>query len=218
MIMRLPLKGGLYISFGQISKLIGKLTYIHVQLLTKPQEYYDNSVSYTFPSLHKSIWTWGQISVTLVTNTHRGYCKCTGISWQLWMTLVKNTHISLWDPESTQFQCYSGPSPQDWRTLIHFNVVLTVFHIDQGVCKTVRTTFWCIIVLQSRGEGPEKAHNYGTDSRQIFRTFSPQLENSDTLKCSSDSFSHTLRYVVNVENCQNYIDMYQYPPNPGRRS
>ena len=54
--------------------------------------------------------------------------------------------VALWDPESTKFQCYLGPSPRDWRTLIHFNVVLTVFHMDrisQGVCKTVRTTFQC---------------------------------------------------------------------------
>ena len=84
--------------------------------------------------------------------------------------------------------------------------------------KTVRTTFWCIIVLQLRGEGPEKAHNYGTDSGKIFRTFSPQLENNDTVRYSSDSFAHTLRYVVNVENCQNYIEMYQYPPITGIRS
>ena len=42
------------------------------------------------------------------------------------------------------FQCYLGPSPRNRRTLIHFNVVLTVFHIDQisqGVCKTARSTF-----------------------------------------------------------------------------
>ena len=35
-------------------------------------------------------------------------------------------------------------------------------------------------------------------------------------KCSYDSFAHTLRYVVNVENCKNYIEMYQCPPIPGR--
>ena len=42
--------------------------------------------------------------------------------------------------------------------MIHLNVVLTVFHIDhisQGVCKTVRTIFQFIVVLQLRGEGPE---------------------------------------------------------------
>ena len=55
MIIRPSFKGGVYINSGQISKLIVKLTYIHVQLLTKPLEYYDKSVSYTFASLHKSI-------------------------------------------------------------------------------------------------------------------------------------------------------------------
>ena len=130
-------------------------------------------------------------------------------------------YVALWDPESTKFQCYLRPSPGDWRTLKHFNVVLTVFHIDhisQGVGKTVRTTFWCIIVLQSQIEGPEKAHNYGTDWGQIFRTFSPQLENKDTLKYSFDSFAHTLTCVVNVEICWNWIEMYQCPPIAEKRS
>ena len=49
------LQEGLYISSWQILKFIVKLTYIHVQLLTKPHEYYDKSVSYTFASRHKSI-------------------------------------------------------------------------------------------------------------------------------------------------------------------
>ena len=102
------------------------------------------------------------------------------------------------------FQC----SSDSFQHLPHYS----------GVCKTPRTTFWYIIILQSRGEGHEKAYNYGTDSEQIFRTFSPQLENNDTLKCSSDSFAHTLRYVVNVENCQNYIGISHYPPILGRRS
>ena len=55
MIIRPYFQEGLYISSGQISKLIVKLTYFHVQHLTKPHEYYDKSVSYTFVSLHKSI-------------------------------------------------------------------------------------------------------------------------------------------------------------------
>ena len=86
---------------------------------------------------------------------------------------------------------------------MYFNVVLTVFQIDHiflGVCKTVRTTFQCIVVVQLLGEGPEKAHNNWTELGQIFRIFSPRLENNDTLKCSSANFAHTLRYVVNVEN------------------
>ena len=134
---------------------------------------------------------------------------------------VRNKYVPLWDPESTKFQCYLGPSPRDWRTLIHFNVVGTVFHIDhmsQEVCKTVRPTFQYIFVLQFRGEGPENLSRICPIVMCFFRTSSPQLENNDTSKCSSDSFAHTLRYVINVENCQNYIKMYQYPPIVGRRS
>ena len=39
--------------------------------------------------------------------------------------------------------CYAtsiGPSPRDWRTMIHWNVVPTIFHndhISQGLCKIV---------------------------------------------------------------------------------
>ena len=61
--------------------------------------------------------------------------------------------------------------------MINFNVVLPVFHIDHissGVCKIVRITFKYIVVLQSRGEGPEKAHNYGTDLGQIFPAIGEQ--------------------------------------------
>ena len=113
---------------------------------------------------------------------------------------------------------YLGSSPRNWRTLVHVNVVLTVFHIDniyQGVCKTGRTIFQCIIVLQSRGEGPKKAHNYWTDLVQIFRTFCLRLEKNVTLKCSSEGFVHTLKHGVQVENCQNYIEVYQCPQSRG---
>ena len=105
--------------------------------------------------------------------------------------------------------------------MIHLNVFLAIFHIDhtsQGVCKTVRTTFQCIIVLQLRGEGPENLSKICPIVMCLFRTFSLGFENNDTLKCSSDSLAHTLRYVVNVENCQNYIEMYHGPPIARRRS
>ena len=107
------------------------------------------------------------------------------------------------------------------RTLIHFNVVLAVFHLDPifpGVCKTVRTTFQFDFFLQSQAEGPENLSQICPIVMCLFRTFSPRLENNDTLKYSSDSFAHTLIYVVNVENCQNNIEMNQSPPIAGRRS
>ena len=112
-----------------------------------------------------------------------------------------------------------GSSPYDGRTLIHFNVILRVFHIDhisQGVCKIVRTTFQCIVVLQSQGEGPEKAHNYGTDWGQILRTFSLRFENNDTLKCSSDSFAYTLRYWSMWKTVRTTL-MYHCSPIAGKK-
>ena len=41
--------------------------------------------------------------------------------------------------------------------MIHWKVVPTIFHndhISQGLCKIVKTTVQCIVVLQLRGEGP----------------------------------------------------------------
>ena len=72
--------------------------------------------------------------------------------------------------------------------------------------------------IAGRGEGPENLSRIGPIVICLFRTFSPHLKNNNTSKCSSDSFAHTLRYVVNVENCRNYIEMYQCPPIAGKRS
>ena len=105
--------------------------------------------------------------------------------------------------------------------MIHFNVVLTVSTLTTylRVCAKLLELHFNISLFSNRGEKVlKKAHNYGTDLGQICRIFSPQLENNDILKCSSHSFAHTLRYVVNVENCQNYIEMYHCPPIAARRS
>ena len=54
----------------------------------------------------------------------------------IWISSNFYAYVALWDPECTQFECYLGPSLHDSRTLLHFNVVLTVFdidHISQGV-------------------------------------------------------------------------------------
>ena len=53
MIIRPCLKRGLYMSARQTSKLILKLTCIHVQIFKN--EYCDKSVSYSLPSFHKYI-------------------------------------------------------------------------------------------------------------------------------------------------------------------
>ena len=68
------------------------------------------------------------------------------------------------------------------------------------------------------GRGPKNLSRSCPIVMCLFMTFSPWLENNDTSKFSSDIFAHTLTYVVNVGNCQNYIEMYQCPPIVGRRS
>ena len=83
-------------------------------------------------------------------------CKKFGHSYTLWTSEIwQNADVELWDPECMTLNTILDCSPRDWKTLIHFNVVLTIFHIDhisQGVWKNVRNTFQCIVFLQSRGK------------------------------------------------------------------
>ena len=53
-------------------------------------------------------------------------------------------------------------SPPKWRTMVDWNVVLTIFHnyhIFQGLWKIVWTTYQCIVVLQLWGDWPKNAWN-----------------------------------------------------------
>ena len=106
-------------------------------------------------------------------------------------------------------------SPQ-LEDMIHCNVVPTIFyndHIFLGLCKIVRPTFQCIIVLQLHGEGPENLSKISLIFPLLFRSFSLRFENNDTLKCSSDNF----------ENCGHYgklselHSMYHCPPIAGKK-
>ena len=48
--------------------------------------------------------------------------------------------------------------PLDWRTTIHWNVILALFqhnHICQDCWKNTRSSFECMVILQSRGQGPD---------------------------------------------------------------
>ena len=104
----------------------------------------------------------------------RQYKSCTLRSWvHPILLLFKNFSRQLKDNDTCQ--CCSDCFPH-WP------------HIS-GCVQNCRTTFQCIVVLQWQGEVPEKAHNYGTELGNFFRTFSPCLENNDTLKCSSDMWS-----------------------------
>ena len=54
--------------------------------------------------------------------------------------------------------------------------------------------------------------------RSWYRSVSLWLEDNDTLKCQSNNFAKTLRYLVILENWRNYISMYHYPPIAERSS
>ena len=56
------------------------------------------------------------------------------------------------------------------------NVVLVIFqhnNIHQDCWKNTRSTFECMVILKSRGQGPKKMENYGTN---LSRTFNKNLD------------------------------------------
>jgi hypothetical protein len=69
--------------------------------------------------------------------------------------------------------------PLDWRSTIHWNVVLAFFqhnHICQDCWKNTRSTFECMVILKSREEGPKKLENYGTKTgkgKSLYRPWHP---------------------------------------------
>ena len=104
--------------------------------------------------------------------------------------------------------------PLDWRTTTHWNVALPIFqhnHICQDCWKITRSTFECMVILKSRGQGTKKVENYGQIcpilSTRIW-TLSPGLENNHKLKCWSGIFPKFLTYMIMLENCQNSISVY----------
>ena len=99
----------------------------------------------------------------------------------------------------------------DLRTAIHCNIVRTIFqykHSCQDSWKNPRSTFYRIIILQSRWQDPKKSENYGTNlSLTRIRTLSPVLKKNNALKCCFDIFPTTLTYAFMLEDCRNTIVM-----------
>ena len=63
----------------------------------------------------------------------------------------------------TKFFLLFQPSPQDWRKTKQQSVVLRIFHASWHifcVWKNARTTFWCIVVSQSRGDCSKTWENF----------------------------------------------------------
>ena len=113
--------------------------------------------------------------------------------------------------------------PLDWRTTRHWNVVLAIFqhnHICQVCWKNTRSTFECMVILQSRGQGSDSCWKYRTDlsrSSPSFWTLSPWFENNHTFKCWSGIFATILTIMIMLENCQNNISVYGCSPIQGTK-
>ena len=96
------------------------------------------------------------------------------VQYSIKFTCQHYCYVALRNPVCMNFLYYLGSSPPDWRTMIHWDMVLTIFHnehICQGLSIIVKTTFLCIAVLQLRGEGPEKLNNHGTNQSHTFTSF-----------------------------------------------
>ena len=78
----------------------------------------------------------------------------------------------------TQFKWFLGPSPCNWRLMIHWNMVLTILHdyqIYRGSWKIVLNAFQCIVVLQWRGDWLKKAWNHDLRVQHMQQTNMGQL-------------------------------------------
>ena len=124
------------------------------------------------------------------------------------------TYVTLWDPDFTKFQQELESVHLDWRTNIHWNVVPTTFQLNlicQGCWKIVGLTFNVSLFSNQREKVLILVESRGQMCPIVFlllRTFSPRLENNNTLKCWFDNFPTTLTYVVKLENYLKNISMY----------
>ena len=116
----------------------------------------------------------------------------------MWISHCENLKVAFWDIVNIKFVHILGQFFNDWRTMMHWNIVLTIFNklnVCHNAMKTVKTTLHCVVFLQSRVEGHTKLNNkkknYLTNLCLFsfsFGTFSQRLENYETSKCSSDTF------------------------------
>ena len=95
------------------------------------------------------------------------------------------------------------------------NKILSPGHICQDCWKNTRSTFECMVILQSRGQGPDSCWKYGTDLSRSFWILSPGFENIHTFKCWSGIFPTILTYMIMLKNCKNNITVYGCSPIQG---
>ena len=131
---------------------------LNVMLHGNSDGHKEASIIYHF----QHVWTW--------PNDH-GVQKLPGSGYHRYQ-LMEHLKISFWWKIlklqlgcTLRFWCHAilGQSPRDWRTVMYWNVVLTIFHKLWDIWslwKIVRTIFQRTIVLQLRREGSKLHSNF----------------------------------------------------------
>ena len=143
--------------------------------------------------------------------------------WELyhhffWFYFTCSTRRSRLHLISTRIQC----CPQDWRTIIHKNVVRVIFQHDH-ICQDC----WKIpdqhLSLWSFSNPGDKVQNRWRTAGQIcpvlstrIWTLSRGLENIHILKCWSGISPTILTYMIMLENCKSNISVYGCSPIKGK--
>ena len=110
----------------------------------------------------------------------------------------------------------------DWKTTIHWNVVLAIFqhnHMSR-LLETYQIKFWVFGYSPIQGQGPDSCWKYVTDfscSSPSFFILFPGFGNNLTFKCRSCIFPAILTYMIMLENCQNNILVYGWSQIQGTK-
>ena len=108
--------------------------------------------------------------------------------------------------------------PQIRTKTLHWSGILRVFQ-EQQLCqdawKMVWNTFWCLVFLETWGQGYKMSKNKGTSLSHTYirkRILSPGLENNEKLKRIFHRFPGILAYGLILENSKNSTKMYSFSP------
>ena len=106
---------------------------------------------------------------------------------------------------------------------MHWNVVLAIFqhnHICQDCWKNTRSTFECMIIFTSRGQGPKKIENYGTNLSCTFNKnldLVPLIREKPYTQMLIWYFPTILTHMIMLENCENNISVYGFSSIQGTK-
>ena len=78
------------------------------------------------------------------------------------------TNVPLWDPSFIKFE-----QKLSFFFSMHWHIVQAISqhnHICQDCWKNTRSTLECMVILQSKGQGPDSCWKYGTDWSRSFGT------------------------------------------------